>query len=113
MKDESAQLLDDGYCVLPRIVPPELIERLRARARAIMAADPDAYAISTPMPLSYTMPEVRDAICLPALHEALAALGIGDLRYYSAVLLNNRPGEGPGGWHHDWWAWQTPEAMRH
>lgn len=105
-------LFADGYTIARDVIHAELLDALRSLARRTIAADPDGYAISKPMSLSYRDADVRALIHLPAMHSAIAAAGLADLRYYSAVLLNSRPAEGPGGWHHDWWAWDAPEASR-
>lgn len=108
--DLRDKLIADGYCVLHDILSPEAVSRLRLLVRSVMSSNQDKYLTSAPMCLTYHIAEIAELILWPKAWYALAELGITDCKYYSTVLLNSRPGEGRGGWHHDWWGWSDEKT---
>ena len=106
----SAQLRRDGYCVVPQVLDRRRVDLLGAFAERYIAERPDDDKISAPMPLGPYQPEIAELIVRPNVIEALNHLGLEDLRYYSAVLLSAKPGDGIGGWHQDWFGWDYKET---
>ena len=104
MLDALYQLLGLGYCVIPDSLLDSELEDLRRMASSVMRSDQVAYACSAPFALDFLHPALIGLLAQP---RAALDAGLPDLRFYSATLLNSKPGDGVGGWHWDWWAWDA------
>lgn len=111
-----AQLLNDGFCMFPGLMPAEMIARLRAATdRIFNALTPEQKRATanqgSTFALEYQDPVFVEMITWPAAIAALRTLGFDRPRYWSGYPIAREPHSGPLYWHQDWPYWDEPEAM--
>jgi len=107
------QLIKDGYCHVPEVAPPDLIEHIRKKS--------DAWADNLPKEEKerrrhqgslisvYDHEEMLPLITLPAALDVLADLGYPDPRFYSGYIISKPPEVAPPlFWHQDGILWTEP-----
>ena len=112
LHDKREQLLRDGYCVLERILTPEMLERVRVASDDLIAAQPvehfDRYKSTGSMISVYDDPFFAELVAYQPALDALDSLGFPDSRWTSGFVIS-KPGHSPPlFWHQDWWAWSDP-----
>ena len=112
LHDKREQLLRDGYCVLERILTPEMLERVRVASDDLIAAQPvehfDRYKSTGSMISVYDDPFFAELVAYQPALDALDSLGFPDSRWTSGFVIS-KPGHSPPlFWHQDWWAWGDP-----
>lgn len=110
----EADLREQGFTVVPRIVEPEMLLELSAYSECLLAEqDEDHFETFRSHGSMVSLdavwnPLIRGLVTLPRLREALAGLGFDDVRWLSAYLISKPPHSAPLWWHQDWWAWDDP-----
>ena len=108
------QLQQQGFCVVPDMAPPALIEHTRACAeRAIATQDEERLARTrSPGTLidSDGYPELADLIGNPAALDELHRMGFTDIKFWKAVIISKPPGGPRLYWHQDCMLWQDPRS---
>ncbi|MEX1228996.1 MAG: phytanoyl-CoA dioxygenase family protein [Planctomycetaceae bacterium] len=104
------QLLEEGYCIIPDVVPSEMLTELRQVTDGLLAgmsADEARIQRST----GSMIPVVRDhRLSRLIAHEpalrSLANMGFHDVRFQSGYIIS-KPPQGPAlFWHYDWGFWK-------
>jgi hypothetical protein len=107
------RMLEDGFCVLPRILPQRMVDRLRVATEDIWADYTDeqrkaAGGQGSIAALPY-LPEVfSELIAWPGAIAALNELGFDHPRYWSGYIIAKDPHSPPSYWHQDWPFWEDP-----
>lgn len=109
------QLIDDGYCVFPRLLEPDLLQRVRRVSQRLLDENSAEEKRKrghqgNVITLAYQDPVFSELIALPAALEALAALGFARPRYFGGAVIAKEAGSPPLYWHQDWTYWGEPES---
>ena len=108
------QLQDEGFCVVPDMAPPALIEHTQACVeRAVATQDAERLARTrSPGTLidSDGYPELADLIGNPAALDELHRMGFTDIKFWKAVIISKPPGGPRLYWHQDCMLWQDPRS---
>ena len=112
LQANSVGLMRDGYCVLPGILDPSMLRRLRERCRRILSDVSEDHRSLQRAPGSLIHvaedPSFAELIAWPKTHAALAGLGLEGARFSSGYVIS-KPGHSPPlFWHQDWWGWDHP-----
>lgn len=94
-----------GYYVIRGAHPPELISDVRDAVQPLLAQQQKP--LDT-IPLPVWEEPFKTLACHFITHQAFAAVGLWDLKYYGGAIINKRPREGRRHWHQDWWGWDDP-----
>lgn len=123
------QLVDDGYTILPGIMPDDLLNDLRTWSDEVfdrLPVDPkfryqgsDMHVATerswpadrVPDERRFADPIVERIIDQPQQLAVCAAIGMEDLRAHDVVILLSKPAFGPPlYWHQDYMNWNSPAA---
>ena len=112
LHDKTQQLLRDGYCVLERILTPEMLVRVLDASEGLIAAQPaehfERYKSTGSMISVYDDPFFAELVAYQPALDALASLEFPNPRWSSGFVIS-KPGHSPPlFWHQDWWAWNDP-----
>ncbi len=110
--DKREQLDVDGFCIIPNLLPPALLARIRAESNRILEALPKEHEQdnrSTGSMVSvYESPVFAELIALPEAQAALRGLGFSEARFSSGYIIS-KPAKSPRlFWHYDWAGWDAP-----
>ena len=112
LQANSAGLMEDGYCVLPGILDPSMLRRLRERCRHLLGGVSEHHRSFQRAPGSLIHvaddPFFAELIAWPETHAALAGLGLEGARFSSGYVISKPPHSPPLFWHQDWWGWDHP-----
>ena len=109
------KLIDEGYCVVPRLLDTELLQRVRRVSQRLLDENSAEEKRKrghqgNVVSLAYQDPVFSELIALPAALEALAALGFARPRYFGGAIIAKEAGSPPLYWHQDWTYWEEPES---
>lgn len=109
------QLIDKGYCVVPRLLDTELLQRVRRVSQRLLDENSAEEKRKrghqgNVVSLAYQDPVFSELIALPAALGALAALGFARPRYFGGAIIAKEAGSPPLYWHQDWTYWGEPES---
>ena len=109
------QLIDKGYCVVPRVLDTELLQRVRRVSQRLLDENSAEEKRKrghqgNVVSLAYQDPVFSELIALPAALDALAALGFARPRYFGGAIIAKEAGSPPLYWHQDWTYWGEPES---
>ena len=109
------QLIDGGYCVFPRLLETNLLQRVRQVSQRLLDGNSGEEKRKrghqgNVITLAYQDPVFSELIALPAALEALAALGFARPRYFGGAIIAKEAGSPPLYWHQDWTYWGEPES---
>lgn len=130
------ELVARGYTAIPGVMPPVMVEELRAWSDAIVTRTHVRYAIryqgsdlfahtergwaamapeqrqqAEADPRRFRDPRAERIIGLPAQAAACRALGLEELRADEVVIILSKPAHGPPlYWHQDFMQWHSPRA---
>jgi hypothetical protein len=112
MPDSRTQLLDEGYCVIPNVLSPLFIARLR-EATDILAEAMTQEEREVQRSTGSMIPVTRSEVCGELvghadLHGALEVFGFSDWRFTSGYIISKPPHSPPLFWHFDWGGWDHP-----
>lgn len=111
----QTQLDEEGYCIVPGVVPPDLLARLREETARILGNVPkdheDDNRSTGSMVTVYESPVFADLIALPEAREALRSTGFHDAKFSSGYIISKPPRSPRLFWHYDWAAWNAPESF--
>ena len=107
---ERSRLVDRGFCVLPGLLPAELLARLRAVTDRMLDAYTDEQkqrsgGQGSIFAMEHQDPVFSELIALPEAWRALHGLGFARPRYWSGYVIAKEPHSGPLYWHQDWPFW--------
>lgn len=111
----QSQLDEAGYCVVPNVVPADLLARLQGESNRILGTLPKEHEQDNrstgSMVTVYESPLFADLIALPEAQEALRSTGFGGATFSSGYIIS-KPAKSPRlFWHYDWAAWDAPESF--
>jgi hypothetical protein len=115
LEERTIRLRKQGCCVVPSLLPCDLISELTRVTEALLAQQtPEEierfrYQGSN-IKIDYQDPVFARLIAYPPTLQALRELGADDLKFFSAHLLSKAPGAPALYWHQDWWAWDEPSS---
>ena len=109
------QLIDKGYCVVPRLLHTDLLQRVRRVSRRLLDENSAEERRrrghqGNVVSLAYQDPVFSELIALPTALAALAALGFARPRYFGGAIIAKEAGSPPLYWHQDWTYWGEPES---
>ena len=109
------QLIDKGYCVVPRVLDTDLLQRVRRVSQRLLDKNSAEEKRrrghqGNVVSLAYQDPVFSELIALPAALAALAALGFNRPRYFGGAAIAKEAGSPPLYWHQDWTYWGEPES---
>ena len=107
---ERSRLVDLGFCVVPGLLPAELLARLRAVTDRMLDALTDEQkqrsgGQGSILAMEHQDPVFSELIALPETLQALHGLGFARPRYWSGFVIAKEPHSGPLYWHQDWPFW--------
>ena len=107
---ERSRLVDRGFCVLPGLLPAELLARLRVVTDRMLDAYTDEQkqrsgGQGSIFAMEHQDPVFSELIALPEAWRALHGLGFARPRYWSGYVIAKEPHSGPLYWHQDWPFW--------
>ena len=106
---------EEGYCIVPGVVPPDLLARLREETAGILGGLPkgheDDNRSTGSMVTVYESPVFADLIALPEAREALRSTGFHDAKFSSGYIISKPPKSPRLFWHYDWAGWDAPESF--
>jgi len=110
----AEQLREDGFCVIPNMADETLLRSTRACVEKALAEYDEERREKTRAPGSLIdsnfYPELADLIGNPRALEALAQMGLGDIKFWKAVIISKPPGGPRLYWHQDCIMWGDPRA---
>ena len=107
------QLIQDGYCRVPQVAPPDLIETTRAFAEnladGLSDEEKELRRLQGSLIAVNELEEMVPLITLPAAIEVLKNMGYPNPRYYSGYIISKPPEVAPPlFWHQDGITWDEP-----
>ena len=115
-REKREQMLRDGYCVIPDILPEEFLEELRRetdRLNDTREHHPDTRYQGTHIGVDFAdHPLYRRLGDWRPARRALEELGFGDFRHQDRLLILTKVPHGPAlYWHQDWSRWNDPLSL--
>ena len=108
------QLQEHGFCIVPDMAPPPLIEHTRACVERAVATQDEERLARTRSPGTLIdsdgYPELADLIGNPAALDELHRMGFTDIKFWKAVIISKPPGGPRLYWHQDCMLWQDPRS---
>jgi hypothetical protein len=115
---QIGQFTEDGYVILPGLLPDDLVERLKhevdmwvdtgLRARSIAAAK-NPESATTPPDLEIELPAHGELVAHPPLMSVLAQLMGSAFAFHHLHSNRHAPGTTGKPWHHDYEQWPIAE----
>jgi hypothetical protein len=108
-------LIQQGYCLIPGILPNDLRERLRATSERLLARQTEEQAArfraqGSMLPTT-SDPIFADLIALPQALMCLHELGFEHPAFSDGYVIS-KPGHSPRlFWHYDWFAWEDDRSF--
>ena len=114
--EKREQMLRDGYCVIPDILPEEFLEELRResdRLNDTLEHHPDTKYQGTHLGISFEdSPPYRKLGAWQPTRAALEELGFGDFKHGDRLLVLTKEPHAPAlYWHQDWGRWNDPLSL--
>jgi len=110
LAEQGVALRRDGYCVVPGVLDPAMLGRVRAQAgEALKTITPEhraAHRSQGSLVQVADFPGFAELIAWPPTLAALAGLGLTDVRYSSGYVISKPPRSPALFWHQDWWGWE-------
>jgi ectoine hydroxylase-related dioxygenase (phytanoyl-CoA dioxygenase family) len=113
-RTKRAQLLEDGYCVVERVLSREMLERLRAATDDLLEKqDPErlrrARATGSMIPV-VSDPFMAELVAWPPALAALADLGFPHPTFSDGWIISKPPHSPRLFWHYDWFTWEDARS---
>ena len=110
---ERSRLVDQGFCVVPGLLPADLLARLGVVTDRMLDALSEEQkqrsgGQGSIVAMEHQDPVFSKLIGLPQTLHALRALGFSRPRYWSGFVIAKEPRSGPLYWHQDWPFWDDP-----
>ena len=107
------QLIQDGYCRVPQVAPPDLIEKTRAfsedLADGLSDEEKELRRLQGSRIAVKELEEMVPLITLPATLEVFRSMGYQSPKYYSGYIISKPPEVAPPlFWHQDGITWDEP-----
>lgn len=106
------RILHDGYCRFENVLPPDMVERLRAVTDEVLAQQDEAHFNSAPSAGSMVSvtehPFMAQLIAHPRALAVLAELGFDDPKFMAGYIISKPPHSPPLFWHQDGLFWGDP-----
>lgn len=104
---EYAQLRSEGFCLIKKVLTPEMISELKSLTDKMIDECPKSELEEVRYQGSNIFMQVGDPtlarlITWPQSFEALANLGFDNPKYWSGYILSKPPGGPALYWHNDW-----------
>ena len=112
--DQYAQLIEDGFCLFPRVLDADMLRQLReVTDRLLMQQSEEAMrkqrAAGSMIPTT-SDPFFVELIDYPPALDALRALGYEHPTFSDGWLISKPPHSPQLFWHYDWFAWEDPRS---
>ena len=112
---ERKKLIEEGYCLIPNVLPFELLERVRQASTRLLDENSAEERKrrghqGNVVSLNYQDPVFSELISSPEALGALARLGFNDVRYFGGAVIAKEGGSPPLYWHQDWTYWGEKES---
>ena len=113
-QEKKRQHLEDGFCVIENVLPPELLQEMRELTDRLIDAVPEAdnekqRSTGSMIPIGRNPAFAKLATLLPAL-DAYRQMGFDDVRFTSGYVISKPPHSPPLFWHFDWMGWTHPRS---
>ena len=111
-QDKYDQLLRDGFCVIERVLKPDMLEEVRTVSDRLL--DVQSPSHFEEQKSTGSMVSVFDdvsfarLVAYPPALAALAALGFDQPTWSSGYVISKPPRSPALFWHPDWWGWADP-----
>ena len=110
-----SRLVDEGFCIVPGLLPADLLARLRVVTDRMLDAYTDeqkqrSAGQGSILGMEHQDPVFSELIALPATLAALGGLGFARPRYWSGYVIAKEPHSTPLYWHQDWPFWDDPAS---
>lgn len=110
--DGATRLLKDGYVVLPKVVPTDLLDELDRRCSTLVALEPNEQRQrfrfhGSLIPIPYWEDAFASLVAHPTILETLGNLRSATPRWISGYVISKPPHSPSLWWHQDWWAWNS------
>ncbi len=106
------QLLTEGFCTVPGVLGPDMLETLRAASQSLIDGmtdeQRDRNRSTGSMIITWRHDAFVELIASPEIEHLLGDLGFADCRFSSGYVISKPAGSPPLFWHHDWGAWNHP-----
>ncbi|MCY3780923.1 MAG: hypothetical protein OXG78_11485 [Chloroflexi bacterium] len=112
----AKQLREGGFCVIPNMADEALLNKTRAFVEKALSEYDVERRENTNAPGSLIdssfYPELADLVGNPRALEALAKMGLQDIKFWKAVIISKPPGGPRLYWHQDciMWGIRAPTA---
>ena len=107
-------LVEQGYCVVPSILPKRLVDKACKTIDALVLQQTDeeirAYKSLGTLISTWRTPFFIDLISYPAVLHILSVLGFSSHRFSSGYVFQKPSKSPPTFWHQDWWLWNDPAS---
>ncbi len=110
------QLIRDGYCHIPSVLPEHFLAVLRREADSLLDASahpPEWQYQGSDLHVTGAENEAMgNLLDWPGSREILDAMGLTDFNPSGIVIILSKPAGGPPlYWHQDWMAWNDPISL--
>jgi ectoine hydroxylase-related dioxygenase (phytanoyl-CoA dioxygenase family) len=113
-KSPYEQLITDGYCICPDVMPLEFVSRLRKTTENLcngMSEDhKERYRVQGSMFHTNLHPIFADLVAWPSSLNQLKAMGFRDPKFTDGYIISKPPNSPGLFWHYDWFAWEDPTS---
>ena len=113
-QEKRRQHLEDGFCVIENVLPPELLQEMRELTNRLIDAVPESdnekqRATGSLIPVGRNPEFAKLATLQPAL-DAYRRMSFDDVRFTSGYVISKPPHSPPLFWHFDWMGWAHPRS---
>lgn len=114
-KNNREQLLQEGFCIIPKVLSAEKLEVLRRETDILIDSlsgeeKKKSGGQGSILELPYLPMVFADLIAWKPALTALHDLGFSAIRYWSGYIIAREPHTKAAYWHHDWPWWNEPES---
>ncbi len=113
-QEKYSQLIQDGFCIVPRVLAPELLKRLKIVTDRLCSADDmkarRRFRSQGSMLSTMCDPIFAELIAWPTSLSLFTQMGFDTPTFTDGYIISKPPHSPPLFWHYDWFAWDDPTA---
>jgi hypothetical protein len=113
---DRERFIRDGFAIVPRVLPIDLLDRVRTATESSLAKqtaedlERDKY-LGSDIKVDYDHSCFAELIALPTTLKALTQLGYEDPRWWKGYVVSKPPHAPALYWHQDWRFWRNPISL--